>query len=260
MPVLGTIVEQSANGAGVKYIVNSDSSKAHAPMDGFVYYVGRLDDYGLAVIIKNSRKVSIIGNLDRSTVVKNQYVFQGDALGSVVYKSRVIYAVQQVRKIDQDNNLRRIQQKSSSINFAQKFEEKFLQFAKNGGDFLKLVSTKTSRKIGENQILTYHDVSDLLKNIGFPEKYIPTMYCIAKWESGLNPKALNFNNNNTVDVGLFQINSIWFDKCGTNLATLYDEKENSRCALTVLQNQGFPAWTTYNKYKRNSATIDYCEM
>ena len=81
------------------------------------------------------------------------------------------------------------------------------------------------------------------------------MYCIAKWESGLNPKAINFNQNNTVDVGLFQINSTWLKKCNTTISMLYNEKENSKCALTVFQKQGFPAWTTYNNKFKNSS---YC--
>lgn len=36
------------------------------------------------------------------------------------------------------------------------------------------------------------------------------LYAIAKTESGLNPSAMNRNNNGSVDVGLMQINSIWF--------------------------------------------------
>ena len=34
-----------------------------------------------------------------------------------------------------------------------------------------------------------------------------------------------------------------------------DEKENSKCAFTVFQKQGFPAWTTYNNKFKNSS---YC--
>lgn len=247
MPVIGSILEQSGDQKNLKYIVNSDSTKAYAPIDGSVYYVGNLQDYGLSVIIKNAHRVSIIGNLDRAYVVKNQYLLQHDSVGSVAYHSNVTFIVQQIRRKAEEYSPKT---RSYDIDFAKKFQDKILAFTKNSGNFIRDVAKRAGR-------LNYYDVASLLKDSGFPEKSIPTMYCIAKWESGLNPKAINFNTNNTVDVGLFQINSTWFKKCNTNLASLYDEKENSQCALTVYKNQGFPAWTTYNKYKNNA---DYCTM
>ena len=234
---------------GLKYVVSSDSTKAHSPIEGSVYYVGQLKDYGLSVIIKNAHKVAIIGNLDRSYVVKNQYLLPSDSVGSVAYHSKVVFIVQQIQRVDENYD------PSTSVNFAQKFQNKLVNFAKNGTQFLHNVAEEASN----GRLLNYHDITSLLKDTGFPEKTIPTMYCIAKWESGLNPKALNYNNNNTVDVGLFQINSSWFKKCNTNIATLYDEKQNSQCALTVYKNQGFPAWTTYNKNKSHGSA-DYCNM
>ena len=36
------------------------------------------------------------------------------------------------------------------------------------------------------------------------------LYAIAKTESGLNPQAFNRNKNGSYDVGLMQINSVWF--------------------------------------------------
>lgn len=36
------------------------------------------------------------------------------------------------------------------------------------------------------------------------------LYAIAKTESGMNPSAINRNENGSVDLGLMQINSIWF--------------------------------------------------
>lgn len=250
MPVLGTILNQSNSTNGIKYIVKSDSTKAHSPIEGSVYYVGNLKDYGLSVIVKSAHKVAIIGNLDRSYVVKNQFLFKNDSVGSVAYHSKVVFIVQQIQRVEENYD-----STNSSLNFAQKFQDKLVDFAKNGTQVLRDIAQEASN----GSLLNYHDISALLKKTGFPEKTIPTMYCIAKWESGLNPKALNYNNNNTVDVGLFQINSMWFKKCNANIATLYDEKLNSQCALTVYQNQGFPAWTTYNKNK-NRGSADFCNM
>lgn len=252
LPVMGSVVEESANRDTFKYILQSHSTKAHAPIEGSVYYVGKLDAYGLCVIIKNAHKISVVGNLDRSYVIKNQYLMQGDHLGSVSYHSKVIFILQQIQKTKTTSNQLPIT--TSPPNLAQNFQNKLFDFAQKGKRVFLSAAAKIPHLKSE-RILNYEDVSQLLKEVGFPEHTIPTMYCIAKWESGLNPKALNFNDNNTIDVGLFQINSSWFKKCNTNIAMLYNEKENTRCALTVLKKQGFPAWTTYNKNKNRA---DYC--
>jgi len=248
MPVMGEILSQTGDERALKYVVTSDSTKAHSPIEGSVYYVGPLDDYGFSVVIKNAHRVAVIGNLDRAYVVKNQYLLQNDSVGSVVYHSKVVFIVQQVQRTPSNYHPDDQSDGNSSIDIAKKFQDKLFAFAKSGTNFLHHSVLQT---------LSYTYITNLLKDTGFPEKSIPTMYCIAKWESGLNPKALNFNSNNTVDVGLFQINSTWFKKCGANLATLYDEKENTECALTVFKNQGLSAWTTYNKNK-NAGSTDYC--
>lgn len=51
------------------------------------------------------------------------------------------------------------------------------------------------------------------------------LYAIAEQESSLNPYAINRNFNKTKDVGLMQINSVWFPKLakyGLKEAHLYD--------------------------------------
>jgi hypothetical protein len=242
-PVLGSLIPQEETSNQKKFILTAAGTKAYSPIDGFIFYVGNIKGYGLSVIVKNAHKMSIIGNLDRATVLKEQYVMSGDRIGSVVYNSKITFIVQNVRK----------QQQDFDPNILKKFQNKLIEFAKNGGNFVQSSIAESTSHGGR---LNFNQVTSLLKDAGFPTKTIPTMFCIAQMESGLNPKALNYNTNNTVDVGLFQINSIWFKKCNTDIAVLYDEKENSRCAYMVYKNQGFSAWVTYNKLKNTS----YCNI
>jgi len=87
-----------------------------------------------------------------------------------------------------------------------------------------------------------------MENLGFSKKDIPVMYCIANLESSFNPKAVNYNRNNTYDTGIFQINDIWLKRCKLKRHELFDVKNNAICARLVLKEQGFNAWVTYKKY------------
>ena len=84
----------------------------------------------------------------------------------------------------------------------------------------------------------------ILKN--FPESSIPMLFCISKFESGFNGRAINLNANGSIDSGLFQINQIWNKECGYKINTLED---NINCAHIVLKKQGLTAWSSYKKYK-----------
>lgn len=91
----------------------------------------------------------------------------------------------------------------------------------------------------------YKSFESVLKIKGFNEFYIPRLFCIAKLESSFNSKAKNHNKNGTIDIGLFQINSIWRKHCPN---TLYSIENNIDCAKIVLEKQGLKAWVTYNNY------------
>lgn len=55
-----------------------------------------------------------------------------------------------------------------------------------------------------------YDYSKCFISAGQAYSVNPTiLYAIAKVESGLNPKAINYNRNKTVDRGIMQINSSW---------------------------------------------------
>ena len=244
MPVMGNLQSKKNGDRESQYLIKTDSLKAYSPIEGTVFYVGQFQDKGLSVIIKNAYHAAIISNLDRVSVAKNQYLMQSDTLGSVEYHSSILFTIQKIKRIENKN----------SIEYVNKFQENLFEFAQTSAHSPSN-KERFSDKMLNKGFLNYTQIKSLLMEVGFSEQTIPTMYCIAKWESGLNPKAINFNQNNTVDVGLFQINSTWLKKCNTTISMLYNEKENSKCALTVFQKQGFPAWTTYNNKFKNSS---YC--
>ena len=66
---------------------------------------------------------------------------------------------------------------------------------------------------------------------------------VARAESGMNAEAWNVNRNGTIDVGIFQINSIHFNQPGCSLKEVADAKGNVDCAYSIWQEQGWRPWT-----------------
>lgn len=69
---------------------------------------------------------------------------------------------------------------------------------------------------------------------------------VAKAESGMRESAFNINTNNTIDVGLFQINSIHFSKQGCSLKEVSTTEGNIKCAKQIYDASGWNAWVAYN--------------
>eukprot|EP01117_Protostelium_nocturnum_P006337 TRINITY_DN2287_c0_g1_i1.p1 TRINITY_DN2287_c0_g1~~TRINITY_DN2287_c0_g1_i1.p1 ORF type:complete len:151 (-),score=45.40 TRINITY_DN2287_c0_g1_i1:84-536(-) len=69
--------------------------------------------------------------------------------------------------------------------------------------------------------------------------------CIAQHESGGNGNAMNGNSNGSIDVGLWQVNSINWGQCNGGAAPC-DPDANLRCAQKVWQWGGrtFKLWST----------------
>jgi len=65
---------------------------------------------------------------------------------------------------------------------------------------------------------------------------------VAKAE-GLNhpPDGFNINTNGTIDVGVFRINSIHFDKEGCSLTEIVDPYKNVDCAYQIYEASGWNA-------------------
>jgi len=68
---------------------------------------------------------------------------------------------------------------------------------------------------------------------------------IAKAESGLRENAININTNGTIDVGIYQINSIHFNKEGCTLKEVSDMYKNVDCAYSIWKEQGWTPWVAY---------------
>lgn len=108
--------------------------------------------------------------------------------------------------------------------------------------------------------LSEGEVATVLANAGFPDNVIPTMVCIAKYESSFYTQATNRNWNGSVDYGLFQINNFfWITGCGLRSANqLMNVETNTRCALTIYRQQGLNAWYGYQYHRSecNSYSIN----
>jgi hypothetical protein len=87
------------------------------------------------------------------------------------------------------------------------------------------------------------------------EKYIYQVFgienyklaiAIFKAESGLREDAININTNNTIDIGVAQINSIHFKKEGCSLKEVSNYKGNIDCAYKLFQASGFGPWVAFN--------------
>lgn len=76
---------------------------------------------------------------------------------------------------------------------------------------------------------------------------LATFIAICKAENrNLDPDAVHRNNNGTIDVGLWQINSIHFSGEGVFTETnMHDPEMNATAAVMIEEDSGFRAWTTY---------------
>jgi hypothetical protein len=70
---------------------------------------------------------------------------------------------------------------------------------------------------------------------------------IMEAESGGNPEAWNANTNGTLDVGLWQINSINWKTCDMTMSELLDPYNSTDCAKIIYDRAGgWTPWVVYN--------------
>lgn len=68
---------------------------------------------------------------------------------------------------------------------------------------------------------------------------------VAKAESGLRADAYHVNTNGTIDLGVFQINTVHFEKEGCSPIDLLDFRKNVDCAYKIYEASGFNPWVAY---------------
>jgi len=68
---------------------------------------------------------------------------------------------------------------------------------------------------------------------------------IAKAESGLKEEAFHANSNGSVDIGIFQVNSVHFTKPGCSLKELVNAEKNVLCAYQIYKVSGWNAWVGF---------------
>ena len=69
---------------------------------------------------------------------------------------------------------------------------------------------------------------------------------IMKAESNGDNTAFNINTNGTIDLGLFQINSIHYKTKGCSLQEVSTIKGNIDCAYSIFKKSGWSAWSSFN--------------
>jgi len=123
------------------------------------------------------------------------------------------------------------------------------------------VTFKTPIEVKEREV----EVREIVKVIGeIPnpvdlktdtEKYIYEVFgiedykvaiAIARAESGLREDAININTNSTIDLGIFQINSIHFKKEFCTLKDVVTMKGNVDCAYEIYKASGWSPWVAFS--------------
>ena len=204
---------------GIYLIPKLVDSPVFSPASGKIVYLNFVKDKGKTMGIKSSGFFSVVAITNESQGDFNKkvgdFVKKGEKIGAIE-KGRILFEVR--------------------------------DFKGNPYDPIRIITHKKIDTSSKNQI--YIAFRDMLLQQGFKIPEIKNMFLIASMESSLNPSAINYNRNGTVDIGLFQINSVWHKRCGVNSTELYDVNANIKCALIVLRNQGLSAWVTWKNYLR----------
>lgn len=133
------------------------------------------------------------------------------------------------------------------------FNTNYLQFNR----VVEVILNKPVEIRKREESIRYIDLLDYPGEIDTPlEIYIcekfgqydcKTALAVAKAESGLKENAYGVNRNGTIDIGVFQVNEVHWDKPGCSPKELFDAESNVDCAYKLFQEQGWNPWVVYNE-------------
>ena len=112
------------------------------------------------------------------------------------------------------------------------------------------------RKFEVTEIINIVNQIPNLENLEPIEQYICEKWgvydckvalAVTRAESGMREEAFNtYNFNGSLDVGIFQLNSVHFDKPGCSLKEVVDQYKNVDCAYQIYEDQGWSPWVVFN--------------
>jgi hypothetical protein len=103
-------------------------------------------------------------------------------------------------------------------------------------------NSKVTEEVAENKLTAVEKI--LLEVFGVED--FKMARAVAKAESGLREDAFHANTNGTIDVGIFQINSIHFGREGCSFKELVNMESNIKCAKKIYDEQGWGPWVVFN--------------
>jgi len=110
------------------------------------------------------------------------------------------------------------------------------------------VKTRGKEMLQPVVVIEYPDEIDTPIEIAICDKWgkfnCQVALAIASAESNMNCEAMNVNDNKTVDYGLFQINSIHWEKFG-GLKNLVSCEQQIDAAYALWEEQGWNPWVVY---------------
>jgi len=110
------------------------------------------------------------------------------------------------------------------------------------------------RELLKPTIIEYVNELPTLKNLTPIEEYICEVFgpyeckialSVARAESGMRADAFNTNTNKSLDLGIFQVNSVHWEKDGCHLTDLVDPYKNVDCAKKIYDASGWNAWSVW---------------
>jgi Lysozyme like domain len=106
--------------------------------------------------------------------------------------------------------------------------------------------------------MSISEVIAVAQKAGFTGTGLITAVAIAIAESGLNPIAINYNNDshNSVDRGLWQINSYWHPEF--TAPDIFNTDTNARAAYAISKGgKDFTPWVTFktNAYRKYTDAV-----